>query len=81
MDLLNVIETVADQRIQQRGLQNPLRVGIVSDTSPLSVIFYGDPSDVFVTLKLSSYTPAQGDKVICGYVGGAFICLGKVVTS
>lgn len=81
MDMLQAIEEIADSRIQQRGLASQVRVGKVATSSPLAVILYGDPSSVRVPLKLSTYTPAEGDKVLCAYVGGSLICLGKVVAA
>jgi hypothetical protein len=59
---------------------NELRSGVVTVTGPpLLVRFDGDGADS-QALRLASYTPAVGDRVVMGRWGSQWIVLGEVTT-
>ncbi len=73
--------TMIVERILAGKQDNAIRAGVISSTSPLEVILWGDTVSVPAGLRNSAYTPAAADKVILLYIPPQLVVWGKVVAS
>lgn len=73
--------TIIVDRILSRRPANVIRAGVISSTSPLEVIIWGDTVSVPAGLRNSAYTPAAADKVILLHIPPQLVVWGKVIAS
>lgn len=64
-----------------RSIAITTKIGVVASTSPFEVTMYGDSVSKAIGLRLSSYTPVNGDKVLLIEAGKQLVCLGKIVNA
>lgn len=80
MPLTDDVAMLVDKALSMRR-QNVIRVGVVSSTSPLEVVLWGDTVAVPAGLRNSGYTPAAADKVLMFHIPPQLVVWGKIIAS